>query len=117
MISTSGLGSKTHYSTGLHKGKYVSVFVDNEGTYYQGEKDCWYSSAGLYKNLDGGIWIPNSNSKQEPRFWFYLKRSEALTSKGGIVAALDKMDAGNVKKESSTKIEPFLLNQITINYE
>lgn len=118
MTSTNAFGSKTTYSTGLRRGKYISVFVDNEGTYYQGEKDCLYNSIAYYKYLDGGIWIPNKDSKQEPRFWFYLKRLEPGEFSAGVLgAALANMNAGNVKKEWSTKIEPFLLNQISIQDE
>ena len=118
MTSTNAFGSKTTYSTGLRRGKYISVFVDSEGTYYQGEKDCLYNSIAYHKHLDGGIWIPNKDSKQEPRFWFYLKRLEPGEFNAGVLgAALANMNAGNVKKEWSTKIEPFLLNQISIQDE
>ena len=118
MTSTNVFGSKTTYATGLRQGKYISVFVDNEGTYYQGEKDCLYNSLGYYKYLDGGIWIPHKDSKQEPRFWVYLKRLEPGELNAGVlVAALANMNAGNVKKEWSTRIEPFLLNQISIQDE
>jgi len=118
MTSTNAFGSKTPYSTGLRKGKYISVFVDKEGTYYQGEKDCLYNSVAYYKYLDGGIWMPNRDSKDGPRFWFYLKRLQPGEFNAGVLgAALANMNAGNVKKEWSTKIEPFLLNQISIQNE
>jgi hypothetical protein len=119
MVSTNAFGSKTTYSVGLRQGKYVSVFVDKDGTYYEGPKDCLYNSLAYSKYLDGGIWLPNKGSKDEPRFWSYLKPLEPdLESKAGIlVAALANMSAGNVKKEWSTKIEPFLLNQISIEDE
>jgi hypothetical protein len=119
MVSTNAFGSKTTYSVGLRQGKYLSVFADKDGTYYEGAKDCVYNSLAPAKYLDGGIWLPNKGSKEEPRFWFYLKPLQPdLEAKAGIlVAALANMSAGNVKKEWSTKIEPFLLNQISIQDE
>lgn len=119
MVSTNAFGSKTTYSVGLRQGKYISVFVDKDGTYYEGPKGCLYNSLAQSKYLDGGIWLPNNGSKEEPRFWAYLKPlSPDLEQKAGIlVAALANMSAGNVKKEWSTKIEPFLLNQISIQDE
>ena len=119
MVSTNAFGSKTTYRVGLRKGKYVSVFADKDGTYYEGPKDCLYNQFARSKYLDGGIWLPNKGSREEPRFWVYLKPiSPDLAAKSGIlVAALANMSAGNVKKEWSTKIEPFLLNQISIQDE
>lgn len=118
MTSTNAFGTKTTYATGLRKGKYISVFVDKEGTYYQGEKDCLYNSVAYYKYLDGGVWIPNKDSKEEPRFWFYLKRLQLFEFNAGVLdVALANMNAGNVKKELSTKIEAFLLNQISVQDE
>jgi hypothetical protein len=119
MVSTNAFGSKTTYTIGLRRGKYISVFADAEGTYYEGGKDCVYNSIAYYKYLDGGIWMPNKSSKQEPRFWFYLKRLEPgqFNNSGVLLTALANIHAGNVKKEMSTKVEPFLLNQISIQDE
>lgn len=119
MVSTNAFGSKTTYTVGLRQGKYVSVFADKDGTYYEGPKDCLYNSLAPTKYMDGGIWLPNQGSKEEPRFWVYLKPLQPeLEAKAGIlVAALANMSAGNVKKEWSTRIEPFLLNQISIEDE
>jgi hypothetical protein len=115
MTSTNGFGSATVYQTGLRAGKYHAVFMDSEGTYYQGGKDCVYSSLAYYKYLDGGIWIPQNGSGQEPRLWVYLKRLEPGDFGSGVLgAALANMNAGNVKKDLSTKVESFLLEQISI---
>lgn len=118
MTSTNSFGIPTVYKTGLRAGKYVSVFSDADGTYYQGNKDCLYNSIAFYKDLDGGIWIPNKGSGQEPRFWFYLKRMKPGEFNSGIIgAALANIHAGNVRKELSTRIEPFLLERISVQDE
>ena len=118
MVSTNAFGSKTTYTVGLRQGKYISVFADKDGTYYAGPKDCLYNSLSYYKYLDGGIWLPNQGSKEEPRFWAYVKHLNAEDFNSGVlVAAMANMSEGNVKKEWSTRIEPFLLNQISIQDE
>ena len=118
MTSTNAFGSATIYKTGLRAGKYIAVFSDADGTYYQGSKDCLYNSIAFYKNLDGGIWLPNKGSGQEPRFWFYLKRMAPGEFNSGVLgAALANIHAGNVRKELSTRIEPFLLDRISVQEE
>jgi hypothetical protein len=116
LTSANAFGSRTKYSGGLIKGSYVSVVSDEYGTYYQGPKGCVSNSASPFKNLDGGIWIPKTNSSDEPRFWYYLRRIELPDNfrRGIVEVLLNEIHIGNVKRDLSTKIEPFLLDQIHI---
>lgn len=116
MTSANALGMITKYVGGLAKGAYISVASDERGTYYQGPKGCVFNSASPFKNLDGGIWIPKFKSSDEPLFWYYLRRIEfsEYIQPGPLIPLLAEIHVGNVKKDQSTKIEPFLLDQIHI---
>jgi len=96
-------GRKTTLSPILSKGNYISVFSDSEGTFYQGPKDCLPNpnKGAMFKAADGGLWIPNSTSKQTPKLWFYLQpMPDSLGRDAGLlIRALDGMSTGNIKKD------------------
>jgi len=100
---TGPFGRKTKLAPVLLKGEYVSVFTDKDGTYYRGPKDCLPNPNpnALYPALDGGLWLPRDPSKQTPRLWFYMKPMPPLlgSTVGLVVRALDRLTAGNVKKD------------------
>lgn len=115
MTSSNALGMKSKYIGGLAKGIYISIASDERGTYYQGPKGCVFNSVSPFKNLDGGIWIPKFKSSDEPLFWYYLRGIEFSEDiRGLLIPLLAEIHVGNVKKDQSTKIEPFLLDQIHI---
>lgn len=103
-LSTSvknAFGHKAHLAPILMKGEYISVFSDSIGTFYQGPKDCLpnpYPSA-VFRALDGGVWIPKDSSQLRPKLWFYLKPMPASFRAGLLIRAIDKVSAGNVKKD------------------
>ncbi len=117
MTSTNGFGTKSKYSAGLVQGTYFSIASDERGTYYQGPKGCVFNSASAFKNLDGGIWIPRAQSSDKPRFWYYLRRFDFPDHIQPRIldVLLTEIHIGNIKKDQSTKIEPFLLDQIHIH--
>jgi len=114
MIVTNGFGVKTKTIKGLYKGKYMSVFADKEGTYYQGPKDCVYFSKD--QNIDGGIWMPKKGSIEEPRLWIYIQPVKGTYPQygGPLAVTLANIPVGNVRKEWYLTVESSLLNEIHI---
>lgn len=116
MTSTNGFGAKTKYTVGLASGTYFSVAADERGTYFVGPRGCVVNSASSFKKLDGGIWIPKAKSSGEPKFWYYLRRIDFPDQvQPGLLGLLfNEIHVGNMKKDESTKVESFLLDQIHI---
>ena len=60
---------------GLSSGKYTATYQDNSGVYYKGSGRCvTVKNADGIKILDaeGGLWVPNTNSKKLPRIFAYI---------------------------------------------
>lgn len=114
MTSRNAFGSETRFTIGLAAGSYTSIATDEHGTYYHGPKGCVLNSASPFKKLDGGIWIPKATSPHQPMLWYYLRKIEfSNQSKPGAIEVLfNEIHVGNIKKDPSTKIEPFLLEKI-----
>jgi len=135
------LGMKATLSPKLLKGKYNSVYRDVEGTYYEGPKGCLPNANAMYKSLDGGLWLPHVKG-HKARLWFYLKgmpdgsdipanptnsqsasngvivnstaNSTANSIASGIILGLDRMSAGNVKKDLGIIESTKFINDIEI---
>lgn len=111
-------GRVTELHPVLSKGKYVSVFTDSDGTYYQGPKGCLPNpnKDAMFKALDGGLWLPNKDSKLKPRLWFYLKAMpDSLGTKSGLlIRYLDGLSAENVKKDTGEIVDFSFMANITL---
>lgn len=106
----------------LSRGKYVSVFADADGTYYQGPKGCLPNpnKDALFKALDGGLWLPGKDSKLKPRLWFYMQAMpDSMGRKAGlIIRYLDGLSAGNVRKDPGEIVDfSFMTNVKLLPYE
>jgi hypothetical protein len=98
---------KVHLYPVLAKGRYVSVYEDADGTFYQGPKDCLPNPnpKAVFPALDGGLWIPRDSSRHETRFWVLTRHDKKTAEMGVLIAAIDRATTGKVRKDSRSHIE------------
>ncbi len=124
---------------GLSSGEYTATFQDNNGVYYKGVGRCvTVKNADGIKILDaeGGLWVPNTNSKKLPRIFAYIhpdnnqigsievksydpstatEKTEPVVGAvaGAIIRQLNSLDFGRVNFGAEIK-DPTFINQINI---